>query len=119
MKMSLEALDSAMTAPPVLGLPDFNKKFLVETTVSTTAFGAFLAQEQEDRKINAIKYASLTMTLAEQNYFTWEREALEVVFAMKKYRMYFLYTEPFNIPTDNQVLRKAVSKKDEDGHLAW
>lgn len=63
-------------------------------------------------------YASRTMNSAERNYSACEREALAVIFALKKFRMYLLSTEPFKLITDHQALREAFRKEDIHGRLA-
>jgi hypothetical protein len=54
---------------------------------SDFAVGAVLGQTK-DRKHHAIAYASKTMTRAQLNYATTEKELLVVVFAIDKFRSY-------------------------------
>ena len=46
------------------------------------------------------------------------REALAVMFALKKFRPYFLSAEPFILVTDYQALQYAFKKKDVYDRLA-
>ena len=63
--------------------------------------------EQRDFETNAIHpiaFASRMLTKAEQNSSVTDREALAVVFALKKYRHYLL-PHPFDLYTDHQSLK--------------
>ena len=57
------------------------------------------------------------MTAAEQNYSACEREALAVIFALKKFQVYLLSSEPFILYTAHQALQYAFQKKDIHGSL--
>lgn len=58
------------------------------------------------------------MNVAERRYSTREREALAFVFALWKFRLHLLSSEPFKPLTDHQALRSAFAKKDVHGRLA-
>ena len=58
------------------------------------------------------------MTAAEKNYSTCEREALAVMFALKKFRVHLLSAEPFTLVTDHQALQYAFKRKNVHGRLA-
>ena len=64
------------------------------------SLGAVLAQKKEGGRVHPVQYASRTMTPAERNYSEGEREALAIVFALMKFRVYLLSSRPFSqIPT--------------------
>lgn len=90
---------------------------MVETDASATAIGDVLAQKQDDGKVRPIQFASRTMNAAEKNYSACEREALAVIFALRKFRIYLLSTEPFKLITDHKALRDDF-KKNIHGRLA-
>ena len=118
MMASFEELKQKLTSPPVLSFPDFDQPFIVETDASNLSLGGVLAQKKEDGKIHPIQFASRTMTDAEKKYSTCEREALAVIFALKKFRVYLLSSTPFTVITDHQALRHTFQKKDIHGRLA-
>ena len=115
---AFEKLKSKMCNSPVLAYPDFTKPFIVETDASSVALGAVLSQKSSDGKIHPLQFASRTMNAAERNYSACEREALAVIFALKKFRVYLLSDETFTLITDHQALRYAFKKKDVHGRLA-
>ena len=118
MQKAFERLKFKLTSPPVLAFPDFDQPFVVETDASSVAVGAVLTQRKEDKRVQPIQYASRTMTSAERNYSACEREALALIFALKKFRVYLLSTQRFTLITDHQALQYAFKKKDIHGRLA-
>lgn len=106
-------------APPFLvPLPIFDVPFLVDTESSNVAVGAVLAQKKNDRKFYPLKYASRTMKAVAKKYSACERDALAVIFALKKLRVYLLSTNTFKLNTDHQALQYAFNKKVIHGRLA-
>ena len=78
---------------------------------------AVLSQKKNDLRIHPVQYASRTLNQAERNYSACEREALAVIFALKKFRIYLL-SETFTLGTNHQALRHAFQKNDVHGRLA-
>ena len=118
MRKAFEGLKVTLTSLPVLAFSDFDQPFVVETDLSSVAVGAVLAQRREDKRFHPIQYASRTMTSAERNYSACEREALALLFALKRFRVYLLTTQRFTLITDHQALPYAFKKKDIHGRLA-
>ena len=118
MSIAFQDLKQRLVSPPVLALPDFDQPFIVETDASNVALGAVLAQKCRDGAVHPIQYASRTLTPAERNYSACEREALAVVFALKKFRVYLLSDIPFTVITDHRALQYAFQKQDIHGRLA-
>lgn len=58
------------------------------------------------------------MNAAERNYSACEREALAVIFPLRKFRVHLLSNIPFTLITDHQALRYAFQKNDVHGRLA-
>jgi hypothetical protein len=75
-----KALILALISQP----PDWALPFEIMYDASDYAVGAVLGQTK-DRKHNAIAYASKTLTCAQLNYATTEKELLTIVFAIDKF----------------------------------
>ena len=80
---AFEGLRTRLTKAPVLAYPQFDREFLLETDASGMGLGAVLSQEQDDKSIRPISYASRTLQPHERNYGISELEALGVVWAAK------------------------------------
>nr|GEX30223.1 transposon Ty3-I Gag-Pol polyprotein [Tanacetum cinerariifolium] len=79
------------------------------------ASGAVLGQCQE-KHFRPIHYASKTMTEAESNYTTTEKEMLAVVYAFEKFRSYLIMNNSI-MYTDHSALKYLFAKKDFKARL--
>nr|GFB41866.1 reverse transcriptase domain-containing protein [Tanacetum cinerariifolium] len=82
---------------------------------SDFAIGAVLGQRQ-DKHFRPIYYASKTMTEAESNYTTTEKEMLAVVYAFENLRSY-LITNKSIVYTDHFAFKYLFAKKDSKARL--
>lgn len=114
---AFEVLKNALTTSPVLQQVDYGKPFILRTDASNYAVGAVLLQKTEDGDEKPIEYASRLLTQAERNYSTSEREALAVVWALKKYQGYLDGAE-VTLGTDHQPLRWLMTLRSPSGRLA-
>ena len=69
--------------------PDWDLPFEVMCDASDYAIGAVLGQRYNNM-LHVIYYASRTLTDAQLNYATTEKEFLAVVFALEKFRSYLI-----------------------------
>jgi hypothetical protein len=77
--------------------------------------GTVLGQTK-DRKHHAIAYASKTLTGAQLNYATTEKELLTIVFAIDKFRSYLVGGKVI-VYTDHTALKYFLTKKDAKPRL--
>ena len=77
--------------------------------------GAVLGQ-RKDKYCQPIYYASKTLTAAQENYTTIEKELLVVVFAFDKFRTYLILSKVI-VYTNHSALRHLLSKSDAKPHL--
>ena len=66
---AFQKLLGSLTSTPVLGYPDFQRQFAVETDASNIGWGAVLRQGH-----TVIEYASRALNKAKQNYYATEKE---------------------------------------------
>ena len=74
---SFQHFEAAVNKPKLLQNPDFSKPFILTTDASNEALGAILSQGDIGDLI--VVYASRTLSKAEQNYPTVEKELLAIV----------------------------------------
>jgi hypothetical protein len=89
---AFETLRECLITPPIVAFPDFEKEFLIFTDASNYGIGAVLSQIQNEEEV-VIAYSSRHLNAAEKNYSTIEREALAIVYGVKRYRHYTYRTK--------------------------
>nr|GEW90680.1 hypothetical protein [Tanacetum cinerariifolium] len=72
--------------------------------------------QRQDKHFRPIHYASKTMTEAESNYTTTEKEILAVVYAFEKFRSYLIMNKSI-VYTDHSALKYLFAKKDLKARL--
>ena len=72
--------------------------------------------QTKDKKHYAIVYTSKTLTGAQLNYATTEKELLAVIFAIDKFRSYLVGTKVI-VYTDHAALKYLLTKKDAKPRL--
>ena len=92
-------LKTMLVSPPIMRSPNWNLPFEIMCDASDYAIGAVLGQ-REDIKAFVIYYANKTLDSAQANYTTTEKEFLNVVFALEKFRSYIVGS-PVTIFTDH------------------
>ena len=115
-EQAFETLKAALVCAPILAFLDFKETFQLFTDASNEGIGATLGQIQDGKEV-AIAYAGTDFNAAERNYSTTEREALAVVFGIKKFEPY-LYGRKFILRTNHHSLKWLMSISDPTGRLA-
>ena len=84
---AFDALKLALTTAPVLGYPDFDREFILETDALLRGLGAVLSTIDEEGKVHVIAYASWTLRPSEKsmcNYSSAKLELLALKWAVTK-----------------------------------
>jgi hypothetical protein len=82
-------LKNALVSAPIIQPLDWSQPFGIMCDASDYAVGVVLGQRKEGR-VHTIYYASKTLSEAQLNYATTEKELLEVVFAFEKFISYIV-----------------------------
>jgi hypothetical protein len=93
-----------MSHPPLLALPDFTLPFTLETDACATGLGAVLIQ-----KSRPLAYFSKCLGPATSAKSVYEKEAMAILEALKKWRHYFLGNQLI-IKTDQSSLKYLASQ---------
>ena len=89
---------------------DPSKELILATDASDYGVGAVLSHKVESGAVRPIGYMSRSLNAAERNYSTLEKEALAIIFGVKKFH-HFLYGHPFTIKTDHKPLEGLLNEK--------
>ncbi|GJT79719.1 reverse transcriptase domain-containing protein [Tanacetum coccineum] len=112
---AFQTLKKKLTEAPILIAPNWDQPFEIMCDASDYAIGAVLGQRIE-KHFQPIHYASKTMTEAESNYTTTEKEMLAVVYAFEKFRSYLIMNKSV-VYTDHSALKYLFNKKDAKARL--
>ncbi|GJX66931.1 reverse transcriptase domain-containing protein [Tanacetum coccineum] len=110
---AFQTLKKKLTEAPILIAPDWDQPFELMCDASDYAIGAVLGQRIE-KHFRPIHYASKTMTEAESNYTTTEKEMLAVVYAFKKFLGHTIMNKKHGyriIPTLSNLFAKRCTGK--------
>ncbi|GFU61858.1 transposon Tf2-9 polyprotein [Trichonephila clavipes] len=102
---SFDKIKRALTEAPVLQLPNFTEQFNLFTDASGVGIGAVLNQNHRP-----IAFASITLNKAERNYTVTEPECLAVIWALNKFKTYFV-SLTVKVITDHVALTKLTNGK--------
>lgn len=104
--LAFQTLKKRLMISPVLKLPDFGASanmLIVQTDASDTGLAGVILQSDSDGFEHPITYASKKLTKTESNYSTIQREALAIIWAVRKFRDY-IYGRKFLLRTDHKPL---------------
>nr|GFB59321.1 reverse transcriptase domain-containing protein [Tanacetum cinerariifolium] len=130
---AFQTLKRKLTEAPILIAPDWDMLFELMCDASDFNIGAVLGQRQDkhlrpihyasavlgqrhEKHFRPIHYASKTLTEAESNYTTREKEMLAMVYAFEKFRSYLIMNKSI-VPTDHFALKYLFAKKDAKARL--
>ena len=103
------SVKQSLIEAPVLALPDADKPFSVVCDASNFAIGSAVIQKDDDGIDRVISYQSRLLKAAELNYPVHDKELLSIKYALVKFRVHLLGTEPFVVYTDHASLRTAIN----------
>ena len=108
-------LKKALITAPVVISAYWTLPIELMCDASDNSIGAMLGQ-RKDKIFHSMYYASKTLTQAQINYTTTEKELLAVVFAFDKFRAYLVGTK-VTVYTDHAAIKYLISKKDAKPRL--
>ena len=94
---------SELMAGRVLVPYDEKRKLILACDASPYGLGAVISHIMDDGQERPIAFASRTLTNSERNYSQIEKEALAIVFGVRKFHKY-LYGRTFHLYTDHKPL---------------
>ncbi|KAG2903322.1 hypothetical protein PC115_g15360 [Phytophthora cactorum] len=107
-QQAFDAVKQGLTEAPILAVADQDRPFHVVCDASDFAIGcAFFMHDHEGRDC-VVYYQSRQLKPAERNYPVHDKELLAMKYALAKFRVYLLGSEPFVVYTDHASLRTAV-----------
>nr|GEU76461.1 reverse transcriptase domain-containing protein [Tanacetum cinerariifolium] len=112
---AFQILKKKLTEAPILIAPNWDQPFELMCDANDFSIGVVLGKRIE-KHFRPIHYASKTMTQAESNYTTTEKEMLAVVYAFEKFCSYLIMSKKI-IYTDHSALKYLFSKKDAKARL--
>ncbi|GJR15719.1 reverse transcriptase domain-containing protein [Tanacetum coccineum] len=112
---AFQTLKKKLTEAPILIALDWDQPFELMYDASDFAIGSVLGQRIE-KHFRPIHYASKTMTEAESNYTTAEKEMLAVVYAFENFWSYLIMNKSI-VYTNHSALKYLFAKKDAKARL--
>ena len=100
---AFQQLKKALVSAKVLVHYDPKLPVKLDCDASSIGIGAVLSHQMNDGTERPIAFASMSLTRAEQNYSQIEREALSIIWGVKKFQVY-LYLKQFTLVTDHKPL---------------
>ena len=104
-----EIIKDLFRGTKILKLFDPNLETAIETDASNYGIAAVLLQKHNEAFM-PVQFASKTLTSAQKNYATIDKEALAVMFGIERFREYLLGGK-FQIRTDHKPLVKLLGRE--------
>ena len=115
-QISFDKMKELLVSAPILGYPQQDGQFILDTDGSQFGIGAVLSQVQNGTE-RVIAYASKSLNKAQQRYCTTFIELLAVVTFIRHFRHY-LWGQHFIVRTDHASLTWLRNFKDPEGMIA-
>ena len=96
---------------------DEKRKLILACDASPYGVGAVISHVMDDGEERPITFASRTLTKSERNYSQIEKEALAIVFGVRKFHKY-LYGHTFHLYTDHKPLVTILGPKKSSTNLS-
>ena len=107
---AFKRLKQALHSDLALAHYDPTKPLVVAADASSYGIGAALLQRRDNGKLKPIQYAATSFSDTEKKYAQVEREALALVYAVKKFHRY-IYGGRFELHTDHKPLLRIFGNK--------
>ena len=107
---AFQAAKEALVGAPILAHYDPDLPISLAGDASTYSVGAAISHTMQDGTERPLAFASRTLTASERNYSQVEKEALSLVFGIKKFEQ-FLYGCHFTFITDHKPLTTILGPK--------
>ncbi|GMF48380.1 unnamed protein product [Phytophthora fragariaefolia] len=98
---AFEAIKNSLHHAPILALPDPDRPFSVVCDASDFAICCALLQADAEGRECVIAFESRQLKDAEKNYPAHDKELLAMKYALVKFRVHLLGSNPFVIYTDH------------------
>ncbi|CCO34607.1 Retrotransposable element Tf2 155 kDa protein type 3 [Rhizoctonia solani AG-1 IB] len=104
-KEAFQQIKIAISKEPVLTHPDESQPYTLETDASGAAMGAVLSQRKDDGRLHPVAFMSASVSPAELNYDTHDKELLAIIRALEHWRIFLEGTEhPVTVLTNHKNL---------------
>ena len=100
---AVKTVKEQLTGDQLLIYYDPNKPLVLSCDASAYGVGAVLSHMMPDGSERPIAFSSRTLTKSERNYAQLEKEAMSIIFAVKKFHKY-IYGRKFSLLTDHKAL---------------
>ena len=102
-RKSYEMLRKMLASKRVLMFYNDGLPLILETDASGVGLGAVMSHRCVNGDVRPVEYISKTLTKSEKNYSQIEKEALSIIWAVKRLYLY-LYGRQFELVTDHKPL---------------
>ncbi|CAF4895233.1 unnamed protein product [Pieris macdunnoughi] len=109
-------LKNRLCETPILGYPDQDGEYVVDTDASGIGIGGVLSQVKGEHE-QVIAYFSKSLSKPERNYCVTRRELLAVVKTLQHFSKYLLGRK-FRLRTDHAALKWLLQFKNPEGQVA-